>query len=134
VGKLERLKQSQFDDPLAAAIDGAKGGRGREGSPVVEGLAAAVSDPAFSGAQRRLVLVSDLLQFTEGYSLYAPGADWARYRESPGALRNAPDLTGVNVRVVQLERRDRGELQEAAREKFWRPYFEDSGATVTWDR
>lgn len=136
VAKLERLKTDRFDEPLEAALSAAKGARGADGSPIVEGLAAAAADPAFTGAGRRLVVVSDLLQHTPGrFTLYAPGQSWDSYRTAAGALRTAPDLSDVDVRVVVLERRDRGAVQEAARQSFWAPYFDETGAArIAWDR
>ncbi|MDX2234694.1 MAG: hypothetical protein NW200_09360 [Hyphomonadaceae bacterium] len=136
VQTLEALKRERFDAPLAAALSSARGGRSADGSPIVEGLAAATADPAFAGPGRRIVLVSDLLQFSPGrFSLYAPGATWARYQAAPGALRAAPDLTDVAVRVVTLERKDEGPAQAVARQDFWAPYFDEAGAaSVAWDR
>lgn len=134
VARLESLKQERFDGPLESALSA----RPREGprSPIVEGLAASVADPAFQGPGRRLVLVSDLLEFADGgFSAYAAGADWAAYRRSRGALQSAPDLTGVPVRVLLLERANRAPAQTAARAGFWDPFFADSGTPgVTWDR
>ena len=138
VRKLETQKRTRFDEPIDAALTGARGGRSAEGSPIVEGLYAAAAEPEFVATPqgRRLVLVSDLLQFAPGrFSLYAPDQSWALYRSSPGALRTPPDLTAVDVRVVVLERRDKGERQTAAQRDFWVPYFEAAGAkSVAWER
>lgn len=136
VAKLETLKRDRFDAPLDAALTSARGGRATDGSPIVEGLAAAAADPDFTGPSRRLVVVSDLLQFMPGrFSLYAAGGTWSAYQASAGALRTAPDLADVDVRVVTLERRDRGEAQAAAQRDFWVPYFDETGAkTIAWDR
>lgn len=134
VGALERKRADQFDAPLNAALSGAKGGRSADGSPIVEGLYAAVSDPDFAGEERRLILVSDLLQYAPGkFSLYDPKQTWERYRVSQGALRSPPSLDDVAVRVVVLERADRAAIQDNARANFWTPYFDDAGAPdVLW--
>jgi len=137
VQKLETQKRARFDDPLDAALSGAKGVRGAEGSPIVEGLHAAVNAPEFAlSPARRLVLVTDLLQFSPGrFSLYETGADWPAYRASAGAVRTPPDFSDVDVRVVVLERRNRADAQDAAQSAFWTPYFDEAGAkTVAWER
>ena len=137
VKSLEDRKRIHFDEPLVAALTSARGGRSADGSPIVEGLYTAASDPDFVATPiRKLVLVSDLLQFAPGgFSLYARGADWASYQTSPGALRTPPSLVDVDVRVVVLERRDKGDAQDAAQTKFWTPYFADAGAkSVAWER
>ncbi|MDZ4776692.1 MAG: hypothetical protein SGJ23_07900 [Alphaproteobacteria bacterium] len=134
VAALEQNRADFFDEPLDAALSGAKGGRSAEGSPIVEGLYAAASDPDFSGERRRLVLISDLLQYAPGrFSLYDATQTWEKYRASQGALRSPPDLDDVAVRVVVLERADRGDAQMNARKTFWTPYFDDGGAAdVAW--
>ena len=134
VGALEQKRADDFDEPLNAALSGAKGGRSAEGSPIVEGLYAAASDPEFAGVRRRLVLVSDLLQYAPGrFSLSDATQTWGTYRASQGALRSPPDLDGIAVRVVVLERADRGGEQDSARANFWTPYFDEAGATeVGW--
>ena len=135
VGGLEKAREDLFDTPLNDALASTKGGRSADGSPIVEGLYAAASDPDFAGNKRRLVLVSDLLQYAPGkFSLYEADQTWDAYRASQGALRTPPDLSGVVVRVVTLERPDRGEAQDNARNAFWAPYFEAAGADgVGWD-
>jgi hypothetical protein len=135
VGALEQKRADFFDEPLNAALSGAKGGRSAEGSPIVEGLYAAASDPDFEGDRRRLVLISDLLQFAPGrFSLNDTTQTWDKYRASQGALRSPPDLDEVAVRVVVLERADRGEEQDNARANFWTPYFDEAGAAdVAWN-
>lgn len=132
VAALERKRTDFFDDPLSAAISSAKGGRSAEGSPIVEGLYAAASDPDFTGARRRIVLVTDLLQYAPGrFSLYDATQTWEKYRASQGALRSPPDLNGISVRVITLERADRGEEQDNARQNFWTPYFDEAQASST---
>lgn len=129
VQKLEMQKRAQFEEPLDTALSGARGARAAEGSPIIEGLHAAVNAPEFAlSPARRLVLVSDLLQFSPRFSLYEAGADWAAYQASAGAVRTPPDLSDVDVRVVVLERRNRADAQESAQNTFWTQYFDEAGA------
>lgn len=134
VGALEKKRADHFEEPLNAALSSAKGGRSAEGSPIVEGLYAAASDPDFEGEKRRLVLVSDLLQYAPGrFSLYDASQTWEKYRASQGAVRSPPDLENIVVRVVTLERPDRAAVQDNARTNFWAPYFDDAGAAdILW--
>lgn len=134
VAALEAQREDLFDAPLSAALSGAKGGRSADGSPIVEGVYAAASDPDFAGERRRFVLVSDLLQYAPGrFTLYDATQSWESYRNSQGALRTPPDLSGVIVRIVPLERPDRGAQQANARAAFWQPYFDEASADeVNW--
>jgi hypothetical protein len=127
-----KLVEARWRDAFASVIDRAAGRAGSGGSarasPIAAGLRAIAADPDFSAAipSRRIVLISDLLEHdTEGFSLYAEGADFAAFLASGGA---PPDLGGVSVRVVTLDRPEEAAAQAAARAGFWEPYFSTSGA------
>jgi hypothetical protein len=128
VKALEQAKAERFDAPLARAATKTRRSNAA-GSPIVEGLSAAAREPGFArAANKRLVLVSDLLQHDpQGFSLYAEG-DWPAYRASPNALRTPPDLSDVDVRIVALERPNQAEAQARALETFWPAYFADAEA------
>jgi hypothetical protein len=137
-----RQVEAQWNEEFADALDHALGragsSRGQRASPLLDALRAAAADPDF-GAEipvRRLVLVSDLLEHDpEGFSLYAPGADYAAWSSgAAGAARGAPDLSGVDVRLAPLDRPEHSAAQAAALEGFWGPYFEAADArTVNID-
>jgi hypothetical protein len=125
-----------FGDALDRAVRRAGGGRAAQSSPILAGLRAIAADPDFGQEtpQRRLVLVSDLLEHDPPrFSLYETGADFARFRAR--APSNEPaDLTGIAVRVALLDRPEQAPRQAAAREDFWRPYFSAANArSVTFD-
>jgi hypothetical protein len=130
--------QQRWDDrvgkALAAATRRAGGGGAGRTSPIVEALDAAVADPDFvAAAQRRLVLVSDLLEHDpQGFSLYHDGAALAGFLASrPDAV---PDLSGVSVRIAAIDRPEAVVRQAAARRDFWAPFFAASHArAVAWD-
>ena len=123
-----------FGDELEKAVRRASGGRAGRASPIAASVRAVAADPDFSAAipARRLVLVSDLLEHEqEGFSLYAESADYAGYRARNGRVA---DLRGVGVRVVTLDRADQGARQDAARARFWDPFFDDADASdVSFD-
>jgi hypothetical protein len=88
---------------------------------------AAAADPDFTGpSARRLVLVSDLLEYEpQGFSLYAADASFEAWQNTEP--RGAPALDDVAVRVAELDRPDHSEAQTRA-EEFWRHFFDTSGA------
>jgi hypothetical protein len=125
VSGLEEDRRTRFAAPLKDALSALRRARPLARSPLVEGLAALASGEHLHDPRNRpttLVLVSDLLQFAPGFSLYGEGSDWAAYRASTGAVRTAADLRGVSVRVLVLERPDKGEAQDRAKSAFWTPY------------
>lgn len=120
---------ASFEDALESALRSAQSGGPNRASPILAGLRAVAADPEFSAsiARRRLVLVSDLLEHNpEGFSLYAAGADFDRWRaQSP---TEPADLSAIDLRVVPIDRPDVASRQTEARDKFWRPYFDAAGA------
>lgn len=124
--------QTQFLEPLQAAANRAAAGRkGARASPLIEAISAAALEPDFASpeAQRRFVLVSDLLEHDPetGFSTYSESPSLGRYTQlSPGF--HAPDLSGVAVRVVALDREGLAARQVAARDALWTPLFEAAQA------
>jgi hypothetical protein len=127
--------QARWDESIGKALQAAQRRAGATApapvSPIVAAVRAAVADPDFtSAAQRRFVLISDLLENDPaGFSIYrAAAADPAPALARPAALE------GVSVRVIPLDRGEDAARQDAARSRLWAPFFEASGATeVSWD-
>jgi hypothetical protein len=80
------------------------------------------------GANRRFVLISDLLENDpDGFSIYRGQAP------PPQSLTGAA-LDGVTLRIVTLDRPEEAARQQAAREAFWPFFFTASGAkALSWD-
>lgn len=127
------MAQADWDSTIGGALDSAirraGGGAGAASSPIAASIRAAAADPDFvtPETKRRFVLVSDLLENdAHGFSIYRD--------DSPPAAMTGAALEGVSLRVVTLDRPEEAARQQAARERFWTPFFAKSGATaVTWD-
>jgi hypothetical protein len=124
-----RMTQRRWDEEFASALDRALRSAGSSGparaSPIVAGLRAVAADPDFGAEipQRRLVLVSDLLEHDpQGFSLYVSAANYAAWRAA--APTGPPDLARVDLRVVPLDRPDHAERQSAAVDLFWPAFFD----------
>jgi hypothetical protein len=124
-----RATQQRWDEDFAQALDNAlrsasSGGRARA-SPIIAGVRAVAADPEFGSeiAQRRFVLVSDLLEHDpEGFSLYVSDADYGAWRaQSP---TGPPDLARVDLRIVPLDRPDHPQRQADALTRFWQAFFD----------
>jgi len=129
--------RTSFGDPLEEAVARALKGRAGTASPLTDAIGALSREPEFAGAggARRLVIASDMMEHRPGvFSLYAAGATYASFRHTQAGLRPSPDLAGVDVRIVQLDRPDREARQMDARDQFWAPYFTEAGAHgAAWD-
>lgn len=127
-----RQAQERWDASVGQALTGAvrrAGGGGlADSSPILAGLRAVAADPDFGAdiPQRRLVLVSDLLEHeTRGFSLYSETADFRTWQADPA---NRPaDLEAVDIRVTPLDRPDHAARQARA-QTFWEQYFDAAGA------
>ena len=124
-----RMTQQRWDEEFAEALDRALRSAGSSGparaSPIVAGLRAVAADPDFGAEipQRRLVLVSDLLEHDpKGFSLYVSEANYAAWRTA--APSGPPDLARVDMRIVPLDRPEHAERQTAALDLFWPAFFD----------
>jgi hypothetical protein len=131
--KAQQRWEADFLTPLLAAANRAAGARrAAKASPIAQAVRAAALEPDFTApaGARRLVLVSDLLEHdpAHGFSTYAQNPSLARWRAAAGGL-DAPDLSGVAVRVIALDRAELAERQLAARDALWSPFFEAADAS-----
>lgn len=134
-----RMVQATWDEEFAQALESALRSAGSGGpqraSPIIAALRAVAADPEFGAEiqQRRLVLVSDLLEHNpQGFSLYVPDANYADWRAS--SPNGPPDLARVDLRVVPIDRPDHAERQAYASEHFWPAFFDAADVqTVSMD-
>jgi len=125
---VEDTWRENFYSPLITEIEAMLASKEQPASPLSEAIYA-ISDRAdFQPAtkQRRLVLVSDLMQHSEGFSFYQSGADLVAYSETRIA-ETRPDLSGVDV-VARVVPRENYDLPMGEVKSFWRSYFESAGA------
>lgn len=126
-----RLTQARWDEDFAGALDTALRSAASSGparaSPIIAGLRAVAADPDYDPSipQRRLVLVSDLLEHDpQGFSLYVSGANYAAWQTQ--SAQRPPDFARVDLRIVPMDRPDHAAAQNAAIEHFWTAFFDAS--------
>ncbi len=78
---------------------------------------------------RRLIVVSDMLHNTAGYSMYQGLPDFEAFAASDYGRRTGADLKGVEVEVHYVLNAPR--LQTRRQVHFWELYFRASGARIT---
>ena len=126
---IEQSWQKKFYQPLVGTVEDALMDKNQPSSPLSEALYS-ISDRAdFQPQQagRRVVMVSDLMQHSDGFSFYRKGADYDAYLETKLA-ETQPKLEGVDV-VARVVPRQIYDLPIADVKGFWRHYFHDAGAT-----
>jgi len=109
--RIARMKWLEsFRQPANDAVAYSLVGQKAQSSPIM----AAIQDIAidqFSGAaadraEKRLVIISDMLEYTREYSQYPRAGDlsYKRFRESPGYFKYRTDLHGARVTVDYVQR------------------------------
>jgi hypothetical protein len=125
---IEQTWQTQFYAPLLENVEAALTDTRQPSSPLVEAVYSIADRADFQPGEsnRRIVLVSDLMQHSEGFSFYRLGADYDAYLDSDLADMR-PVLEEVDV-VARIVPRQIYDLPMADVKAFWRAYFSEAGA------
>lgn len=121
--------RDMFYTPLVEEVEATLVDKRQPASPLSEAIYA-VSDRADfqrTHGQRRIVLVSDLMQHSADFSFYKTGADYEAFKATRlgSELPNMADIEVV-ARVVPRQEYD---LPLADVKAFWRAYFNQTGAS-----
>lgn len=81
-------------------------------------------------AHGRLVVVSDLMQHTAGYSQYRDKGPYDGFKRTAYFRRVQADLKGVEVELLYVRRDVQIRYGAAAHIEFWESYFRDQGAQL----
>lgn len=130
-----RRRIAQFDETVARWLDQSLAAGGERQSPIFETIQAVslrfLNTPAHRQVpDRRLLLVSDLVQNTRAWSQTGRVEPFERFAESPLRVRLGADLAGVNVTVLLLHRPVPARAAEHV--QFWQQFFAASGATLEY--
>ena len=122
----------RFLVPVTTALEQSLTTEVGEESPILESLQLiSRSQEIADGGRKTLILVSDMLQHTAGFSHYRERRTYEDFLRSGFASDVRADFRDWNIVVVYLRRyRDR-HLQQGAHVDFWQRYFHDAGGTIT---
>ena len=125
--------EEKFQAPISAMLERMRLDEEAKASPILEGVQAiAVKDfgPDAPQGPKTLVIVSDLLQNQQGFSLYqgVPALDafWA----TPYGASVRSNLSGIHAEIFLLHRSKAASKQTDALGKFWIDWLERQGAQV----
>jgi hypothetical protein len=130
--RTDKQWSAAFGAPIEAAIIRANSGPASPNSPIIATIAAALTRPDFDSRtpNRRLILISDMLEHQNGaYSQLKGGDLWRSYQSSPPGKRTVLDLRGTEVAIDYLARPQYAAVQGTRHREFWRRLFAESGAT-----
>jgi hypothetical protein len=122
----------RFLVPVTGALEQSLTTEVGERSPILETLQLISRSQEIADEGRKtLILVSDMLQNTAGFSHYRDRRGYEDFVQSGFASDVKADFRDWNVIVVYLRRyRDR-HLQQGSHVDFWQRYFHEAGAKVT---
>ncbi|MDP3459793.1 MAG: hypothetical protein Q8S09_11010 [Hyphomonas sp.] len=120
--------ERKFHAPMMVQADESLRDTVAPSSPLMEAMYTLADRPDFQGhvPVRRLILVSDLMQHSPGFSMYRSGADADVWAESDLADMRA-GLEGVEV-VARIVPRQEYALPLGEVKAFWRDWFGAAGA------
>jgi hypothetical protein len=127
--------EEKFKKHLDEILNGILNKDSASQSPIMEAVQS-VAVTSFIGErnkhiQKKLILVSDLLQHTANFSLYNGGTDFENYKTSNHWKSVKSDLNDVEVELYFLHRDEDAKLQNSKLREFWIQFFENQGAKVT---
>ena len=118
----------KFYEPLKSTVETAMLDDRAPSSPLSEAVYAVADRADFrnEARNRRFVIVSDLMQHSDGFSFYRRGADLDAFAETRLG-KDVPDMSGVDG-VARIVPRQEYDLPMDTVKTFWASYFRDTGA------
>jgi hypothetical protein len=121
---MQRRWQKKFLIPLDYQLDALLNAPPADTSPILESIqnvAAGVFDaPASDGIPKQLVIVSDMVQNSTGFSQYRRFETFEQFKRSSYYLTVRPHLDGVEVSILYLRRADVRRIQGLKHTEFGR--------------
>ncbi len=134
---VKRLKQ-QWDELFFNRIMGSVSGTLESNhtanfSPILEMIKYVAIDAMYNSdaKQKRMIIVSDMLQHMPAYSHYRGAANYERFTALPYAQEQAPHLSGVDVTILYLSQPRYQKLQSASHISFWEKHITQNGGNLS---
>jgi len=122
--------EREFLTPISAKIDATLTGEIENQSPIMEALQSLIANtPHFTEVrgQRKIIIVSDMLQHSDNLSFYH-GQGWDYFTSRVGERRLAANLSNVAVEIIRIPRAGSRLPSDELVEGFWTRYFDRQGS------
>jgi hypothetical protein len=130
--KITREFHHRFLVPVTGALEESFAIQGGERSPILETLQLISRSQEIADEGRKtLIIVSDMLQNTEGFSHYRERRSYEDFVRSGFASDVRADFRDWSIVVIYLRRYRERHLQQGAHLEFWQRYFADAGGKIT---
>jgi hypothetical protein len=135
----DRQWRKQFADKVDGVVSEITSAKPSDTSPVLEGIQS-VSVTAFgrpiavNAEQKRLVIISDMIQYTSGLSMYQGAPQFSSFKDTAYYNTVRAELRGAKVDVYLIVRDTRREVQKPPLYKFWVEYISSAdGYLRNWE-
>lgn len=130
--KITKDFYQRFLIPLTATLEQSLTADVGEWSPILETLQlVSRSQEIGDGGRKTLVLVSDMLQHSNGFSHYRDRRSYEDFVRSGFASDVKADFRDWNIIVIYLRRYHDRRFQESSHLTFWQRYFHAAGGKIT---
>lgn len=120
----------EFLAPIKQLIDRTLSSEAENRSPIMEALQSLVAEtPDFARArgEKKIIIVSDMLQNSDDLSFYR-GQDWDYFVSRNGERRLARSLSNVGVEILRIPRSGGNTPPPELVDDFWTRYFDLQGS------
>ncbi len=120
----------EFTNPIQVTLQSMLTGEAENKSPIMEALQSLISEtPNFtkSRGQRKIIIVSDMLQHSDNLSFYRKQG-WTYFTAQNGIQRLAGNLANVTVEILRIPRSGSNIPSNDITEGFWSRYFDKQRA------
>jgi hypothetical protein len=123
-----------FRGPVAEAVSGSLTAPNAKSSPIMAAIQSLAVDRftgrAAAGGNRKLVVISDMIEYETDYSQYTGDLSFQRYKNSIAYRKYSTDLHGADVTIYYVQRLTRRPVNTVAHVRFWTDWFSDNNGRV----
>ena len=132
---VKRNWKTKFQGPLDTLLNGLLTEEEAPLSPIMESIQS-VSITNLGGKKkslvpRRIILISDLMQNSQAWSLYSQKPDFSMFSKALQTRGLNPDLRNVSVELLFLQRNTKQRVNEKELLKFWISWVKAYGGKVS---
>lgn len=132
---VEKRWREAFDTPLQDLLGSLVAAGQGTSSPIMETIqsvaVAEFGDPDKKSLPKRLVLVSDMLQYSQKLSQYSGTRAFGEFARTDAYRSLKSDLRDVDVEILYVSRANQERRQNADHIAFWTDFFADEGASIS---
>jgi hypothetical protein len=130
--RLARMRWIEnFRKPAVEAVKNSLSSAKANSSPIMAALQDIAIDEfsgtVAEGSEKKLIVISDMLEFTRDYSQYPKAGDlsYQRFRQSPAYLKLRTDLHGAKVTIYYVQRKE-PKFDTIQHIEFWHQWVADN--------